>query len=152
MELIVAGVGKRMPGWVAQGWSEYACRMPAQLPLRLVEVAAAQDPGRTKIIEATRLAARLPERARRVAMNAQARPWSTDQLARHLADWQEIGDPVVLLIGGAEGLDESLLESCQQCWSLGPAVFPHMLVRVLVAEQIYRAWTILAGHPYHRGH
>ncbi|MBB6087843.1 23S rRNA (pseudouridine(1915)-N(3))-methyltransferase RlmH [Wenzhouxiangella marina] len=146
-------VGQRMPGWVAEGWQEYARRLPPHLPLELIEVPVAgrKATGREREAEAQALADRIPERARRIAMHGAGRPWSTEVLARHLADWQQDGDPVCFLIGGAEGLHPDLLASCQARWSLGPAVFPHMLVRVLVAEQLYRASTILSGHPYHRG-
>ncbi len=153
MDLRVISVGQRMPGWIAEGWLEYARRMPPHLPLDLIEVPVAgrRAQGRESEAEGQALAQRLPERAVNVALHGASRPWSTEQLAGKLADWQHDGDPVCFLIGGADGLSEALLARCQARWSLGPAVFPHMLVRVLVAEQLYRASTILSGHPYHRG-
>jgi len=152
VNLVVAAVGTRMPGWIEQGWREYARRMPPHLPLELVEVAAAgkAGAGRESALEAERLTQKLPERARIVMLEINARPWSTETLASRLEHWQFQGDPVWLLIGGAGGLDEQLLERADECWSLGPATLPHMLVRVIVAEQLYRASTILSGHPYHR--
>lgn len=152
MKLLVAAVGHRMPDWISAGWSEYARRFPPHLPLELLEVSPAGRPGgaRGAALEAERLRARLPDRARKVALHGSPRPWSTEQLAERLADWQQFGDPVCFLIGGADGLDPDLLAECEQRWSLGPAVYPHMLVRVIVAEQLYRASTILSGHPYHR--
>lgn len=152
MDLIVASVGTRMPAWVAAGWQEYARRFPPHLGIRLIEVQAAGKRGRDRAsaLEADALAARLPERARRIALQGGDRSWSTERLARNLADWQLEGDPIAFLIGGAEGLDDALLASSQVRWSLGAAVFPHMLVRIIVIEQLYRAWTILDGHPYHR--
>ncbi|OAB57816.1 hypothetical protein AY599_03870 [Leptolyngbya valderiana BDU 20041] len=154
MDLLVVSVGQRMPSWVAEGWQEYARRMPPHLPLSLIEVppAGRKAQGRERQAEARALAERIPERARRIALHGEARAWSTEALASKLADWQHDGDPICFLIGGAEGLDPDLLATCQARWSLGPAVFPHMLVRVLIAEQLYRATTILSGHPYHRGH
>jgi 23S rRNA (pseudouridine1915-N3)-methyltransferase len=154
MDLLVVSVGQRMPSWVAEGWQEYARRMPPHLPLRLIEVppAGRKAQGRERQTEAQALAERIPERARRIALHGAGKAWSTETLASNLADWQHDGDPLCFLIGGAEGLDPELLATCQACWSLGPAVFPHMLVRVLIAEQLYRATTILSGHPYHRGH
>ncbi|MDZ7790230.1 MAG: 23S rRNA (pseudouridine(1915)-N(3))-methyltransferase RlmH [Xanthomonadales bacterium] len=152
MDLIVAGVGTRMPVWVADGWREYARRMPPNLPLQLVEVPVAgkSGAGRESALEAERLLAKLPERARIVALEITARPWSTEKLAARLEQWQLDADPVWFLIGGASGLAPELLERAHERWSLGPATLPHMLVRVLVAEQLYRAHTILSGHPYHR--
>jgi len=152
MDLVVAGVGTRMPGWVADGWQEYARRMPPHLPMRLVEVPAAgkAGAGRESAVEAEGLVGKLPERARVVALEITARPWSTEKLATRLDEWQHDGDPVWFLIGGANGLAPELRERAHEHWSLGPATLPHMMVRVMVAEQLYRAHTILSGHPYHR--
>ena len=153
MKLIVAAVGHRMPDWVKAGWEEYARRFPPHLNLELVEVqpAGREGAGRGAALEAERLRSRLPERCVRVALNGAERAWSTEDLAETLAGWQQHGDPVCFLIGGADGLAPELLADCSQRWSLGPAVYPHMLVRIIVAEQLYRASTILSGHPYHRG-
>lgn len=152
MDLVVAGVGTRMPGWVADGWQEYARRMPGHLALRLVEVPVAgkRGAGRESLLESERLLGRTPEGARCVALDGNAPGWSTDKLAQRLDQWQMEGAPVWFLIGGADGLDPNALRTCSERWSLGPATLPHMLVRVVVAEQLYRAWTILSGHPYHR--
>lgn len=152
MELVVAAVGTRMPTWVAAGWREYARRMPPQLPLSLVEIAPAGRSGGASaaMAEGRQLEQKLPERARLVALEVTARPWSTEHLAARLEDWRLEADPVWFLIGGAEGLSPRLLERAAEHWSLGPLVLPHMLVRVIVAEQLYRAWTLLSGHPYHR--
>jgi len=152
MDLVVAGVGTRMPGWVAEGWKEYARRMPPSLPLTLVEVPVAgkAGAGRESALEAERLLGKLPDRARVVALEITVRPWSTEKLAGRLEDWQLEGDPVWFVIGGADGLDSSVLDRAGERWSLGPATLPHMLVRVIIAEQVYRASTILSGHPYHR--
>lgn len=152
MKLTVAAVGHRMPDWVAAGWAEYARRFPPHLTLELVEVPPAGRAGGAKgsQLEAERLRARLPERGVRVALQGTTRAWSTEYLAEQLAGWLQNGDPVCFLIGGADGLAPDLLSECPQRWSLGPAVYPHMLVRVIVAEQLYRASTILSGHPYHR--
>ncbi len=153
MDLNVISVGQRMPAWIADGWLEYSRRFPAHLKLHLIEVPAAgrKALGREAQTEAQSLLNRVPERARRIALDGRSKPWATETLADHLVDWQQDGDPVCFFIGGAEGLDKALLTTCQARWSFGPAVFPHMLIRVMVAEQLYRAWTILDGHPYHRG-
>lgn len=153
MDLVVACVGTRMPEWVSQGVEAYRKRMPPHLPVNLVEVPVAgkRGVGREAAVEGGRLLERVPGNARRIALEIGARAWSTEHLSRRLDDWQHDGDPVWFFIGGASGLDKSLLEQCGERWSLGPATLPHMLVRVIVIEQLYRGWTILSGHPYHRG-
>jgi len=153
VDLAVAAIGTRMPGWIADGWHEYARRMPPHLNLELIEVPVAgkAGAGRESAVEAERLLARVPGSALRVALEIGARPWSTEKLSKRLDHWQHDGRPVWFFIGGADGLDRGLLDTCSERWSLGPATLPHMLVRVIVAEQLYRAWTILSGHPYHRG-
>lgn len=150
MQLSVIAIGRRMPDWVAAGWQTYRRRMPPHLPLSLTEL---HLPGRqvTAADEGQALLAKCPAGAHCVALDGGGQAWSTEQLAQQLADWQLAATPVCFLIGGAEGLDQSVLKSCSQHWSLGPATYPHMLVRVLIAEQLYRAHTLLAGHPYHRG-
>jgi 23S rRNA (pseudouridine1915-N3)-methyltransferase len=152
VKLVVAAVGQRMPDWVDSGWSEYARRMPPHLPLSLIEVPAAGRAGadRSSELEAERLLARAPDRACAVALHGSDKAWSTEKLAGHFEDWLQRGDPVCFFIGGAEGLSQNVLSHCQLRWSLGPAVYPHMLVRVIVAEQLYRAHSLLSGHPYHR--
>lgn len=153
MELRVVAVGTRMPPWVADGWKEYARRLPPhlQLNLRAVESANKLPPAAAKRSEGEHLLAALPGRAHAIALDGGGKPWSTEALAGRLEQWLEHGDPMAFLIGGAEGLDRPVLAQCRERWSLGPLTLPHMLVRVIVAEQLYRAWTVLQGHPYHRG-
>lgn len=153
MEFRVVAVGTRMPSWVATGWKEYTRRMPPHLPLTLHEIdtPGKRSPAQVRRLEGERLLGALPNRCRTIALDGRGTPWSTDTLSRHLEQWLELGEPVAFLIGGAEGLDRRVLEQCRDRWSLGPLTLPHMLVRVIVAEQLYRAWTVLQGHPYHRG-
>lgn len=151
MELRVLAVGQRMPDWVAAGWNEYARRMPPHLLLNLDTVAGAGRSDDPAADEAERLAKRLPEPGRIIALEPGGKPWTTDRLAGNLADWQHDGDPVIFLVGGADGLHADLVARAHQRWSLSPLTLPHMLVRVVVAEQLYRAWSITANHPYHRG-
>lgn len=148
MHLRVISVGRSMPGWLQAGWQEYAKRLPAPFKLELVEVTTSR--GATSRREAEALLARCPKRAIRVALDERGELWSTVQFATHMARWRESGRPVCLLIGGADGHDPWLLEQVEYRWSLSPLTFPHQLVRVIVAEQCYRAWSVLAGHPYHR--
>jgi 23S rRNA (pseudouridine1915-N3)-methyltransferase len=148
-------VGTRMPEWVASGLEDYARRLPREctLVLRPVEASLrgrALPAGRLRGAEAERLLAAVPAGSRVVALDERGDAWTTADLARHLERWLAGGTDVALLVGGAEGLDRACLERAHQVWSLGPLTLPHMLVRVIVAEQLYRAWSILAGHPYHR--
>ncbi len=151
MELIVAAVGQRMPAWIAEGWESYRRRMPPHLSMRLIEIpSAARLAGRQATDrESEMLLAKTPA-AHRIALDPDAKGWSTARLARELEGWQQNGRPVCFYIGGATGLSDALITGCDQRWSLGPLTLPHMLVRVVVAEQLYRAWTILTNHPYHR--
>lgn len=152
-----------MPAWVDAGLAEYAKRMPPECALLLTEIEAAARPAgrgkapapallaRLRAEEAERLAKAVPAGARLVALDGRGAAWSTDDLARQLDGWLAGGRDVALLVGGPDGLDDGLLARAEQRWSLSPLTFPHPLVRVIVAEQLYRAWTILKGHPYHRG-
>jgi len=155
MHLMVACIGQRMPAWVEQGWQEYARRMPRELQLRLREIPLAKrgrnpDLARIRRQESEALLAAVPAGAHRVALDIGGRPWSTEQLAQRMEHWQAGGRDCALLIGGPDGLDADCLDQVDERWSLGPLTLPHPLVRVIVAEQLYRAWTVLRGHPYHR--
>lgn len=144
-----------MPGWVAAGFEEYARRLPRELELRLRPVEAphrsrALSPVTLREEEGRALLAALPQAATTVALDQRGEPWSTEDLARRLEGWMRSGGDVALLVGGASGLAAPCLERADRAWSLSPLTLPHMLVRVVVAEQVYRAWTWLSGHPYHR--
>ena len=148
-------VGSRMPDWVAGGFEDYARRLPRECSLVLHPVEASLrgrvlPADRLREVEGERLLAAVPTGSRVVALDERGDAWTTADLAQHLAHWLSGGTDVALLVGGAEGLDRACLERAHDVWSLGPLTLPHMLVRVIVAEQIYRAWSILAGHPYHR--
>lgn len=144
-----------MPAWVAAGFEEYARRMPPHCALELRAVEAAhQGRGvsaeRAREVEGDRLLAALPGRATVIALDERGEPWTTAALARELRGWLASGSDVALLVGGAEGLAPGCLTRAARRWSLSPLTLPHMLVRVVVAEQVYRAWSLQAGHPYHR--
>lgn len=155
MQLHLVAVGERMPGWVSEGFADYARRMPPHLPLQLVEAAPGRrgkgaDSARACRDEGRRLLAAVPPLGRIVALDAGGRQWTTEDLAGRLADWLQDGRDVAFLVGGPDGLDGACLERAELRWSLSRLTFPHMLVRVILAEQIYRAWTVLQNHPYHR--
>lgn len=155
MRLDLIAIGKRMPDWVADGFAEYAGRLPRELELNLQ---ALSGPSGAKSMDTTTLLRRegeillkaIPEGARVILLDERGKAVDTRGVAKRLEGWQTDGRDVALVIGGAAGLDEAVRARAEWAWSLSPLTFPHMLVRVLVAEQLYRAWSLLNNHPYHR--
>jgi len=141
-----------MPTWVADGWNAYARRLPKHLRLTLIEVAAAAKGSAVQIrdFEAQALLGRCKRPGRIVALDENGTSWTTRQFAGRLEQWQMSGDALNLLVGGAAGHGEAVRQQADFEWSLGPLTLPHMLVRVILSEQIYRAHTLITGHPYHR--
>lgn len=155
MQIHLLAVGTKMPGWVNQGYAEYARRLPADCALKLVEIPAGKrgknaDIARITRDEGERTLAAIPKGALVVVLDVKGRPWSTEQLAQQLNGWLHDGRDIALLVGGPEGLAPACLARAEQRWSLSALTLPHPLVRIVVAEQLYRAWSIHNGHPYHR--
>jgi 23S rRNA (pseudouridine1915-N3)-methyltransferase len=155
MHIHLIAIGQRMDAWVNEGYQEFARRMPPECALQLKEIPAGKrgknaDIPRILQQEGERMLAAIPSGARVIALDVEGRQWSTPQLAQQLEQWLPSGQDVALLVGGPEGLAPQCLERAQQRWSLSALTLPHPLVRVVVAEQLYRAWTIIKGHPYHR--
>jgi 23S rRNA (pseudouridine1915-N3)-methyltransferase len=155
MKLIVAAVGERMPRWVDDAFAEYAKRFPRKARLELVEVrpekrGASRTVAQALAAEGARLAARLPTGCRRVALDERGRELTTGELAALVGRWLADGRDVALLVGGPDGLDPALKASAEVQLRLSSLTLPHALVRVLLAEQLYRALSILDNHPYHR--
>src|SRR5690348_17010213 len=155
MKARLVAVGERAPGWVAEGFAEYRKRLSYWLPLDLVEVepglrGKGRDAVRAMADEGARVLAALPKQATVVALDGRGRSWSSEQLATRLEHWRGQGRDLALLIGGPEGHAPDVLARADEHWSLGPLTLPHMLVRLVVAEQLYRAAALLANHPYHR--
>jgi len=155
MRLTVVALGERMPGWVAQGIAEYAKRFPRECALEIVSVPAAKrnksgDTAKAIKEEGKRMLAALPPRGLKIALDERGRLISTEQWAALLREWMLEGVNPVFLIGGADGLAPECKEQADQTWSLSKLTLPHPLVRVLLVEQLYRAWTIVNHHPYHR--
>jgi len=144
-----------MPDWVTTGFNEYAKRLQGGARLELHEIPASvrkgrYEPARARIEEGRRLLAATPGRAWKIALDVSGRPLGTEALAQRIRDWNRTGDEVALLVGGPDGLDPGVLAAADECWSLSALTLPHPLVRVIVAEQVYRALSILYNHPYHR--
>ena len=151
MRAWIIAVGDRMPAWVNDGFGEYAKRLSRDLPLKLVEVSSrSRDPARTKPEEGQALLGAIPKNAHVVALDGRGKPWSSEELAEQLGRWRMLGKDLAFLIGGADGFDPVVLDRAEQRWSLGPLTLPHAMVRIVVAEQLYRAASLLSHHPYHR--
>ncbi|MEO6593845.1 MAG: 23S rRNA (pseudouridine(1915)-N(3))-methyltransferase RlmH [Planctomycetota bacterium] len=155
MKLRLLTVSHKQPGWVDEGVLDYTRRLPREWGFQLVLVkpeartAGASTP-RVQAGEAKRLRAALPKGARVIALDERGSAWSTRQLADEIGRWQQEGRDVAFLVGGADGLDPELLATADQRVSLSAMTLPHGLVRVLMIEQLYRAASLLAGHPYHK--
>jgi len=155
MRIYLISVGQKMPGWVKQGYEEYAKRMPRECELILKEIPAGKrgknsDIPRITRDEGERMLAALPKNCHIVTLDIPGKNWTTDNLATAMTGWLDNGQDVALLVGGPEGLADSVKCVARESWSLSKLTFPHPLVRIVVAEQIYRAWSIINNHPYHR--
>ena len=154
MQIHLISIGNRMPTWVEQGYQEYAKRLPRECELILKEIPADKrrsgDIARITREEGERMITAIPQRAHIVTLDIPGKAWSTADVAQALNRWLNQGQPIALLIGGPEGLSDQAKQLAQESWSLSTLTFPHPLVRVIVAEQIYRAWSLLHNHPYHR--
>jgi len=144
-----------MPHWVVEGYHEYAKRLPLPCSLHLVEIPLGKrskpsDLARLQRHEGELMLSAVVPQAHIVALDERGQAWNTSQLATQLAHWQREYDTVALLVGGPEGLAVECLQRAHQKWSLSSLTLPHPLVRILVAEQLYRAWSVLNHHPYHR--
>lgn len=144
-----------MPAWVTEGYREYARRLPRECTLSLTEIPLGQRPRSGPVQRAVgeegkRMLAAMGAGQRIIALDVGGRGWSTEQLAEQLQLWLRDGRHVGLLVGGPDGLAPDCLQRAEQRWSLSPLTLPHPLVRVVLAEQLYRAWSLLSGHPYHR--
>ncbi|EIJ41267.1 rRNA large subunit m3Psi methyltransferase RlmH [Beggiatoa alba B18LD] len=155
MQIQLICVGQKMPDWVTQGYQDYAKRLPASCSLQLVEIPLLKrgknaDIARFQREEGEKTLQAIAPQAHVVALDERGQAWNTLQLSEQLAQWMQTARTVALLVGSPEGLAPACLERAQQRWSLSALTLPHPLVRIVVAEQIYRAWSVLQNHPYHR--
>ena len=155
MRIHLIAVGHKMPDWVVKGYLEYAKRLPSDCPLQLHEIPAQKrakgaDLKRIADQEGQRMLDAVPKGAWVIALDEQGVSWATSKLAGQLSAWQQQGRDIALLVGGPEGLSSMCRKRADQIWSLSGLTLPHPLVRVIVAEQLYRAWSINNNHPYHR--
>ena len=155
MKLFVIAVGNKMPDWINMGFHEYAKRMPREAKIELVEIkpgprTTGKSVPQIMEAEAQRILAALPQGALRIALDEHGAHLTTKQLAQQMQGWMRGGCDAAFIIGGADGLHESVKNNAQQLLALSPMTLPHGLVRVLLAEQLYRAHSLLHNHPYHR--
>lgn len=155
MKIQLVAVGTKMPKWVEEGFKEYQRRFPNDMPLELIEIPAGKrgknaDIARILQKEGEAMLSAVPKGNRIVTLDIPGKPWDTPQLAKQLDKWKLDARDVSILIGGPEGLAPACKAAAEQSWSLSPLTLPHPLVRVVMAESLYRAWSINANHPYHR--
>lgn len=155
MQLVLIAVGQRMPGWVDEAFDDYAKRMPPEMRVVLREIKPEPRVGGKKAealmaAERERIEGALPRGALLIALDERGRDLDSVGLSRQLDQWRHAGRDVALLIGGPDGLDPALKSRADGLLRLSSLTLPHAMVRVLLAEALYRAWTLLAGHPYHR--
>ncbi|MCR9276364.1 MAG: 23S rRNA (pseudouridine(1915)-N(3))-methyltransferase RlmH [Pseudomonadaceae bacterium] len=152
MKLRVVAVGPKCPAWVDEAVADYARRMPRAhaLTVDTVAISTRAERVRRSAEEGQRLLSRTTSRDWLVALDERGKNHTARQLADRFRAWQNTGGDVVFLLGGPDGLDASVLDKANERWSLSAATMPHGLARVVVVEQIYRAWTLVSGHPYHR--
>jgi len=144
-----------MPDWVNKGYAEYANRLNGKVQLQLKEIPAEKRRKNSDIKtlckkESEKLIKAIPPGCHVVALDVLGNSWSTEKLAGQMENWMMSGHDVALLVGGPEGMTKECIDHADQVWSLSPLTFPHPLVRVLLAEQLYRAWSVTENHPYHR--
>lgn len=155
MKLLIVSVGHKMPAWITEGFNEYTKRMPREVQIVLQEVKPEpRTTGKTTLqimeAEAQRIAAALPQNCLRIAMDERGRQVTTKQLSAQMQEWMREGQDVAFIVGGADGLHDSIKLSAQQLLALSALTLPHAFVRVLLAEQLYRAHSLMHNHPYHR--
>lgn len=155
MRLSVVAVGQKVPSWAQTAWDDYAKRFPAELmvelkPIKTEPRSGGKTTAQLMAAERQRIEAALPKGAHVVALDERGTPLTTIALAERLRQWQDGGADVALLIGGPDGLDPALRQAAHERIRLSDLTLPHAMVRVLLIEQLYRAWSVNAGHPYHR--
>jgi 23S rRNA (pseudouridine1915-N3)-methyltransferase len=154
MRLWIVAVGNRMPDWVDAAFAEYVKRMPREARIELVEIKPEKRSGKAtqQILDAERdrILAALPQNCHLLALDERGEALTTRQLAQAMAEWMGGGQDVAFVIGGADGLHEQVKRSARRMLSLSAMTLPHGLARVVLAEQLYRALTVLQNHPYHR--
>ncbi len=155
MRLLIASVGHKMPGWITEGYGEYAKRMPREARIELIEIkpeprTTGKNTSQIMEAEAQRISSALPQNCTRIALDERGEAVTTRRLSESMKEWMSEGRDVAFIIGGADGLHDSVKKDAHRMISLSSCTLPHGLVRVLLAEQLYRAYSLMHNHPYHR--
>ncbi len=155
MRIHLIAVGKKMPEWVYSGFLEFSKRMPPELQINLIEITPSIRNKTTPIEknikeEGERIHSAIPSNSRLIVLDEKGKNFSSVDLSKKMESWLPMGQDISIVIGGADGVDNVIKQQAVEKWSLSSFTFPHTLVRVVIAEQLYRGWSILKGHPYHR--
>lgn len=154
MKIILLAVGTKMPSWITEGFSDYQKRFPSEMKLVLEEIPPVKRTGKNeekaKELEAKLILEELPKKAHIIALDERGTQYTSEQLSHKVGQWQGLGMDVVLIVGGPNGLTDEVRNRANELWSLSKLTLPHPLVRVFLAETIYRGYSIYANLPYHR--
>jgi len=155
MKIHLIAVGKKMPEWINTGYSEFSKRMPPELQVNLIEITPSTRNKSTSIEknikeEGERIQSAIPDNSKLIVLDEKGKDFSSIALSKEMESWLPMGQDISIVIGGADGIDPVIKQQADEKWSLSSLTLPHALVRVVVAEQLYRAWSIMKGHPYHR--
>jgi len=155
VQIYILAVGERLPSWIEAGVDHYITRMPRECKVQIITNAAVKRSKNRTIKQAQAREQELlikstPGNSLRIALDEHGEPWTTSLLAKKIEQWLQFSPVVTFYIGGADGFTKEFLNQADFVWSISSLTMPHMLVRVLLVEQLYRAWTIVQGHPYHR--
>jgi 23S rRNA (pseudouridine1915-N3)-methyltransferase len=155
VKIHLIAVGKKMPEWINTGYAEFSKRMPPELQINLIEITPSVRNKSTPIEknikeEGERIQSAIPTDSKLIVLDEKGKDFSSIDLSKKMEDWLPQGQDISIIIGGADGIDDHIKKQADEKWSLSSFTLPHALVRVVIAEQLYRAWSILKGHPYHR--
>ena len=155
MKIHLIAIGKKMPEWVNTGFSEFSKRMPPELQINLIEITPSVRNKSTPIEknikeEGERIQSAIPANSRLIILDEKGENFSSIDRSNKMENWLPMGQEVSIVIGGTDGIDKTIKQNADELWSLSTLTLPHSLVRVFIAEQLYRGWSILKGHPYHR--
>ncbi len=152
MKIHLIAVGKKMPDWINTGYSEFSKRMPPELQINLIEITPSTRNKSTSIEknikeEGERIQSAIPDNSKLIVLDEKGKDFSSIALSKEMESWLPMGQDISIVIGGADGIDPVIKQQADEKWSLSSLTLPHALVRVVVAEQLYRAWSIMKGHP-----
>lgn len=155
MHIHILAIGQKMPAWVSSGYNEFIKRLPKEFTPILKEISPGRrsknsDLKRAIAEESERILQMIPKNCTVIALDEKGKSWSTRKLAEQMSSWASSGRDVALIVGGADGLSKEIKQRADLTWSLSALTLPHALVRVVLAEQLYRAWSLMTNHPYHR--